>query len=361
MKEDNLSKYDPFSENYDPSLGPLKPFVAQKCPICDDMFNGDLIEKIHDLLDGRVLICLIVHGSHLYGLNHEDSDIDIKGVFMPSKRDYLLCDVPVTLKYTSGNDDSKNSKDDVDLELYSLNHFFKLAASGDTGAISMMNASKDMVCFSNYIWEKILEYPGIFYSKNMAGLIGFVLTQTSKYCQKGDRLAAAKEAQNFFEASDPESKLREYWGALPTGEYLSHVEKDGNRFYDVCGRMIQDTSSAKYALGVINSITKSYGNRAKTAHDNNGLDWKAISHAFRVASELSNLYEFGKINYPLDDFERIKRMKMGELDFKTEVLPDLNSLMDRVHEMSQKSHFPEKVNQEKIDNLLYSLIKSNIS
>ena len=63
------------------------------------------------------------------------------------------------------------------------------------------------------------------------------------------------------------------------------------------------------------------------------------------------------IKYPLNDFERIKRIKMGELDFMTEVQPELNSLMDRVHEMSKISNFPDVVDSEKIDNLLFSLVK----
>ena len=48
---------------------------------------------------------------------------------------------------------------------------------------------------------------------------------------------------------------------------------------------------------------------------------------------------------------------MGELDFKAEVQPELNSLMDRVHEMSKISNFPDVVDSEKIDNLLFSLVK----
>jgi hypothetical protein len=354
-----MKHIDPFSDDYDPSNTPEEKTITM-CEDCKEIIYGNLIYKIMEILEGRQAICIIIHGSKLYGLDHEDSDTDIKGVFIPSKRDILLGEIPNVIKYTSGSDDSRNSKNDVEIELYSIHHFFKLAMSGDTSAISMLNAPFEKICSQRDLWRKIVENSNIFYSKNMAGLIGFVLTQTSMYYQKGNRLMDANTALNFLEACDPEEKIKTVWNSLPTGEYLEKIDKDGNTFWSICNRMVQDTSSIDYTINIIKSIINSYGKRAKQAYDNDGLDWKAISHAFRVASELSDLYEFGKIRYPLNDFERIKRMKMGELDFKTEVFPDLNSLMDRVHKMSELSHFPEKIDSGKVKDFLYELLKETI-
>ena len=138
------------------------------------------------------------------------------------------------------------------------------------------------------------------------------------------------------------------------------VMVNDQRFLEVCGRKVQDTNNIGYAYDLVVTIINSYGKRAKDAEENNGVDWKSVSHAFRVASELTDLYENGIIHYPLKDAKQIKRIKMGELDYDTEVLPDLNSLMDRVQEKSQLSNFPDKVDKEKIDNLLLDLIKSII-
>lgn len=354
-----MKHIDPFAEDYDPSDVPEEKTITM-CDDCKEIIYGNLIYKIMEILEGRQTICIIIHGSKLYGLEHENSDTDIKGVFLPSKRDILLGDIPDVIKYTSGSDDSKNSKDDIDIELYSIHHFFKLAMLGDTAAISLLNAPFEMICSQRDIWRKIVENAYMFYSKEMSGLVGFVRTQANKYSIKGARLNAANTAKNFLEASDPESKLIESWDNLPKADHMDVIMNGDQIFWEVCGRKIQNTSTVEYALGVVNSIIKSYGKRAKQAEQDGGLDWKAISHAFRVASELSDLYEFGNIRYPLNDFERIKRMKMGELDFKTEVLPDLNSLMDRVHKMSELSHFPEKIDSGKVKDFLYELLKETI-
>ncbi len=155
-------------------------------------------------------------------------------------------------------------------------------------------------------------------------------------------------------------KLKEVWDYLPEIEHVKkYIDiKSGLRIYEVCGKKFQETVSIDYVLLILKSTLSKYGERTNDAEKNNGVDLKAISHAFRVASELSDLYEFGMIRYPLPDFKRIKMMKMGELDFESEVLPDLNSLMDRVHEMSTLSNFPEEVDSEKIEDFLYELLKT---
>ena len=48
-----------------------------------------------------------VHGSHLYGLNTPESDIDYKGVFMPSIDELLLGKSPKQISESTGNDSSK--------------------------------------------------------------------------------------------------------------------------------------------------------------------------------------------------------------------------------------------------------------
>jgi len=351
-----MTHIDPFSDDYDPSTSPVEKTITM-CSECKRVIFGPLMLKIMELLEGRQIICIIMHGSKLYGLDHKDSDTDIKGVFLPSKRDMLLGKIPNVISYTSGSKDLKNSKDDVDIEMWSIHHFFANAMKGDTGAISMLNAPFEMICSQRPMWMEIVDNADMFYSKNMKGLIGFVRTQANKYSIKGAMLNTAKEAKVILESLNEHTQLRDVWDTLPEGEYATKIELNNQFFWEVCGRKIQNTSSAPYALGVINSILKSYGKRAKQAGADGGLDWKAISHSFRVASELSDLFEFGMIKYPLKDSAQIKRIKMGELDFKTEVLPDLNSLMDRVHKMSIASSFPDEIDSAKVNDFLYELLK----
>jgi predicted nucleotidyltransferase len=64
------------------------------------------------------ILCKIIAGSHLFGTNTPKSDLDYKGVFIPSADDILMN----TYKHTdvsSTNDKygSKNTSEDIDLEM----------------------------------------------------------------------------------------------------------------------------------------------------------------------------------------------------------------------------------------------------
>ena len=52
-------------------------------------------------------------GSHLYGLNTPNSDVDYKGIFMPTLEELLLGTYPKTIVTSTGPEHAKNSADDV--------------------------------------------------------------------------------------------------------------------------------------------------------------------------------------------------------------------------------------------------------
>ena len=72
------------------------------------------------------IIVKMKFGSHLYGTATEISDIDHKGVYLPSKEEILLGKIPKCHSYSTGDDISKNSPEDVDVEIYSFHYFIKL-------------------------------------------------------------------------------------------------------------------------------------------------------------------------------------------------------------------------------------------
>ena len=74
-------------------------------------------------------IVQIKFGSHLYGTDTEESDLDIKAVYLPSARDILLQQVqPVISESRPKAHREKNTAEDVDLEFYSPEKFLKLLA-----------------------------------------------------------------------------------------------------------------------------------------------------------------------------------------------------------------------------------------
>ena len=305
-------------------------------------------QKEVDQLD---LIVLMRFGSHLYGTGTENSDSDYKGVFMPTIEQILLGNIPKSYHWTTKKtkeEGVRNSSDDEDIEIYSLHYFIKLACEGQTVALDMLHAPDNMVINNSLIWEEILWNRKRFYTKNLQAFIGYAKRQASKYGIKGSRLNDVGTVIDFMENYAPESKLRDIWDKFPKGEHISYVQDtpQGVRQIEICGKILQETATIEHSLPTLKKYHDNYGDRAKKAASNIGVDWKAVSHACRAAYQVKELLTENTITYPLKEAEFLKEVKAGKLDYMTRVSPILESLMEEVEELSAKSDLPDKVDRK---------------
>jgi len=72
----------------------------------------------------------MVFGSHLYKLDTPHSDVDYKGIYIPTQDELLLHNYPKTIKSSTGKKDAKNEAGDIDREAISLPRFIELALNG---------------------------------------------------------------------------------------------------------------------------------------------------------------------------------------------------------------------------------------
>ena len=68
----------------------------------------------------ETVIFKTLSGSRLYGTYNENSDTDIKGVFLPSMHDLILGKAPKHYVSSTGKSNEKNNAEDVDETYYSL-------------------------------------------------------------------------------------------------------------------------------------------------------------------------------------------------------------------------------------------------
>ena len=293
-------------------------------------------------------------GSHLYGTNTPESDTDYKGIFMPSKEQIYLGRIPKCYSENTKVGEGKNTSEDTDLEMYSLHYFLKLACEGQTVAIDMLNAPQDMLLETSELWNLICRNKDRFISKNMSAFVGYCKRQAAKYGLKGSRLAAAKRVIDFLSGCSSSATLSLVWENLPAGEHIhyNNVDPNGNRIYEICGKKIQETVRVDYALDILEKFYNSYGARAKQAEKNEGIDWKAVSHAMRACYQLEELYSTGRIHFPLKYAWALKEIKAGKHDYKTVVAPNLESWIDTIEILSKKSNYPEKVDVKWWDRFL---------
>ena len=132
------------------------------------MFEGELKNRVEQQ-SGREfanrLVLLFASGSYLHGARTPNSDLDIAGVYVGVPEEELaIGDTPVLKKEakvvlsTSGNQ-SKNSKEDTDISLYSLRRWAYLALKGNPAVISYLfvpDAIKDSHVTHPSVWDRYI-------------------------------------------------------------------------------------------------------------------------------------------------------------------------------------------------------------
>lgn len=306
-------------------------------------------------MNNEVVILKTIFGSHLYGTSSEHSDKDFKGIFIPNKKDILLGRIPhqYSIKRNKGEGE-KNTSDDIDEEIFSLHEFIKLSCEGQTVALDMLHVPENMIICKNEIWDKIVKNRDKFYTKNLHAFIGYAQRQAAKYGIKGSRLDAAKYFYDLLTSKDSNLKLKDIWDEIEIGEHIKFIEtnQNGVRQVMVCGKIFQETSYIEYLIPIIKNFCDNYGERARLAASNEGIDWKAISHAVRAALEIKELLTEKTITFPLKEANLVKKIKYGKMDYLTEASPLLERLIDECRDLSEKSDLPEKVDRTFWDNFI---------
>ncbi len=290
------------------------------------------------------LIVRMKFGAHLYGTATTRSDVDYRGVFLPSREEILLGEIPKCRSHTTGDNTSKNTARDVDEEIYSLHHFIDLACRGEIAAMDMLHAPPDAWTDSSDIWREIIRQRPRFYSKRLDTFLIYARRQTGKYGIKGSRLHAAAKVLKLLEEKNPKQKLRHIWDELPHMEHCRETDSasSGLKQYQVCGKAFQESVAIGHVVPILKKFYDAYGQRAKLAVENREIDWKAVSHALRAAIQTREILTEGTITYPLRDAPFLMEVKQGRLDYTAEVAPALEQLMDEVALLIENSDLPDR-------------------
>jgi len=320
-------------------------------------------------INGTVIF-LTPFGSHLYGTSTPESDLDYKGVYLPTKEQILIGKIPKTITRNTKVGEGKNSKEDIDFQLYSLPYFVDLLVQGETSAIDMIHVRKDQALVWTDEWERLHRNRHMSYSRNMKAFVGYARKQAAKYGVKGSRLAAMQDVLEYLMAYiqkeilydyERDTKLRDVWDDLPDGDHIHRLDPTDRtpyRMYQVCGKKFMETVKIREVYASIKKSYDQYGHRAELAKKNQGIDWKAVSHALRAAYQLVEIFGSGDLAFPLADAAYLRKVKEGSLDWTSWVQPHLEEMMGRVECMASLSKFPEQVDRTFWNNLTIDIMET---
>jgi hypothetical protein len=163
------------------------------------------------------------------------------------------------------------------------------------------------------------------------------------------KLAVAETEINAFSALADHTSFVDL--PTPSGQIVRHLE--------VCGKKMPFTSSIKSAREIAQRLVDEYGQRALQAEQNQGIDWKALSHAVRVGREALELFTTGRITFPLPCAEEILSIKRGELRYES-VAETIEQLLVQVEAAADFSDLPEAPDQAFIDDLVVRAYRAKI-
>lgn len=320
-----------------------------------------------------MILIKAVAGSHLFGTNTETSDKDYKGVFLPTAEEILLGEYPRAKSSSTGGAHSKNDKDDIDIELYSLKKFLKMCQNGDTAALELLFTPDDMILEKSVIWETIIENREKLLCSKVVSMIGYARNQAAKYGLKGTRMGTLKKVLEvldnpIYKGNLSLATLQRDWSRLQNllkdTQHVNFIELATTKnmeahmepAIEVCGKKFHWTCKIEHVYDILTKFYDSYGNRAKLAEKNQGVDWKAVSHAQRVCFQGIELLSTGNITLPLPEAQRVylTDIKQGKLDYGI-VSIGLESSLDILELMSKHSGLQNKIEQCVVDKILLDI------
>jgi predicted nucleotidyltransferase len=273
----------------------------------------------------------IKFGSHLYGTSTPQSDLDFKSVYMPDARSILLQRVRGSISTKRAKSEGeKNFAGEVDEESFSLQRYLSLMSEGQTVATDVLFAPEwSMTEPPSPEWREVVANRHRLITSKSAAFVGYCRQQANKYGIKGSRVAAARKAlailDDAVEGLGTTAKLREIAPfidhAVASDEHMAivpieHASGVMMDHWEVCGRKLSYSASIKNARDIMHALVKDYGARALQAESQNGVDWKALSHAVRVARQAIEMLTTGRVTFPIPDAAHILAIKLGRCAYQ---------------------------------------------
>lgn len=315
--------------------------------------------------DPKVLM-KCVFGSYLYGTNTASSDRDYKAIYLPNIDDLILGHTSKSSIIQTKQGSGKNSAEDVDFESCSLQRFIlHLGKNGDTMFLDMLHAPDSALIQTSDQWEFIRKHRTRFYTKMSKSYIGYARKHSQHFVSSTQKRQAVEDLLVLLKEVPPTTKLADVYDSLPDTAFsrkykITNSEHQDQRTYDFCGKKFMASSNVGFAIESLERTYSQYGQRTKDAAQNDGINFKSLSHAFRVGFQLQQLYSENDMTFPLAEAEWLRDMKMGKLNFVDDKLSaKLQALLENVDHLAEASKFPECVEMTFWEDWILSLYKTS--
>ena len=328
------------------------------------------IEKVKDLLKseqynflrdnenlGSNIILLGFGGSHAYGTNNENSDVDIRGIATRTKRSIL-----------TGYDFEQVVETTTDTTIYSLDKIIKLLCSANPNTIECLGLKPEHYFYLSEAGKKLIENRHMFLSKRaIHSFGGYANAQLRRLENKSARLVSQSQMETHILKSIEHASVdfKAKFFEMPEDAIKLYIDKSQQEDYDT--EIFVDVTLHHYPLrdykGMMNTmgeIIKSYskiGKRNEKAIEHDKLG-KHMMHLVRLYLMCFDILEHGEIiTYREKDHDFLMSIRNGEfLDENRQPTQEFYKIVDgyekKLDYLKDHTKLPDDVDMKKVNDLV---------
>lgn len=313
-------------------------------------------EYVYEVQKSHKIALLTYGGSYAYGTNIEGSDVDIRGIMLPTRNEILsmTCDEDALVDTNS------------DTTIYPLRQMIKLLCNANPNTIEIIGTRNEDIMILSEEGQLLRENSNIFLTKGKvySAFLGYAQNQLRrlKNAITRDELSQSEKEQHILESIQKRmATFEQSYAPISKDGIKLHIEKSNREeleteiMIDMCleNYPLRDT---KKMLDEMSITLKQYG---KLNHRNKKKD---EPHLLKHSMHLIRLYLMGIDilqgkgikTYREDDRKLLLDIRNGKYTYE-EIYNMADKLENRFKDVLEKSDLPERLDMEKINKLIIEI------
>lgn len=319
---------------------------------------------------GNRIILLTLGGSHSYGTNTDNSDIDIRGVALEKPEDLIGFS-------EFDHIDKKEEVNNTDTVIYSFNKVIRLLTNSNPNVIEMLGIKEEHILQTNDIGRELIENRRMFLSKQCIGSFGGYAYQqinrmSNKIVNEEDYKQKEKQIINSLKATiyTFNSRYSEIGKNIDVylGDNFIDSDKEIKVDINIKGYPLRDLSGV---MSEMDNILKTYG-KINSRNNKNTREQinKHCMHLIRLYYTAIDILEKGDIityrGYDKEEHELYKDIRKGKfmLDdgtYHSSFEEIREKLRERFEYASKHTELPELPDMDKIEEYTMEVNKKIIN
>lgn len=310
---------------------------------------------------GSNIIILCLGGSYAYGINTEQSDIDLRGCTLNSKKEIL----------TKQNFEQV-VHNETDTTIYAFNKFIHLLTGCNPNIVEIGGLKPEHYLYVSPIGHELLDNFDMFLSQKAAYTFGsYASAQLRKLDNKSARSLkqAEKEAHILKSINNAALDFKGKFFDYPEDAIKLYIDDAVNPEYE--SEIFMDINLTHYPLrdyksmwSIMNNVVKDYAKLEQTGRNRQAIEHGKLSkhmmHLIRLYLMCLDILEREEVVTYRPEHDFLMSIRNGEyLDVDGQPLSEFFELVDyyekKLEYAKQNTSLPEKPNYDRINEFVMSV------